>query len=91
MTHRNFTPRKPGLIDQQIKRAKDLRHFATYQARPEVKRDVMVGIYGGRPLTSTGAILLKEIHVEARMVGQSFHLRYSDQGDFTGVYRGGFY
>lgn len=91
MTHRNFQPRKPGLIDKQIQAAKNLRHFATYEARPEVKRDVMVGVYGGRPLTSTGAMLLREIHVEARAVAQSFNLRYSDQGDFTGVYRGGFY
>lgn len=91
MTHRNFQPRKPGLIDEQIQAAKNLRHFATCQARPEVKRDVMVGMFGGRPLTSTGAMLLKEIHMEARMVAQSFGLSYSDQGDFTGVYRGGFY
>lgn len=91
MTHRNFKPRKPGLIDQQIQRAKNLRHFATYQARPDVKRDIMVGVYGGRPLTATGALLLKEIHVEALAIAQSYRLAYSDQGDFTGVYRGGFY
>lgn len=91
MTHRNFQPRKPGLIDKQIQATKNLRRFATYQARPEVKRDVLAGMFGGRPLTSTSAMLLKEIHVEARMIAQSSGLSYSDQGDFTGVYRGGFY
>lgn len=91
MTHRNFQPRKPGLIDRQIQAAKNLRRFAIYQARPEVKRDVMVGMAGGRPVTATGAMLLKEIHGEALAIAQSYGLAYSDQGDFTGVYRGGFY
>lgn len=68
MTHRNFQPRKPGLIDQQIKAAKTLRVVRNgLKACPPEMADMIIADF------------------------QRSKLRYSDQGDFAGVYRGGFY
>lgn len=90
-THTGYKPRKQGLYDAKIQREKLLRHCATVDANKAVKRDIMIGVFGGKARTSTGAMLINEIHVEAQARDQSYSLSYSDRGDFTNCYRGGFY
>lgn len=67
MTHRAFKPAKPGLVTQQILRAKALRcHFGDVEHMEE---------YAASHHCVTA-------HWD--------RLKYSEQGDFTRAYRGGF-
>lgn len=78
--HTNYQPRKPGLIDMKILDEKG-------QAR--TGKDAF-GYYWGRRKGFSKAFLSA---LEARQtVGGIIHvdLRYSDRGDFTRCYRGGF-
>lgn len=78
-----YTPRKLGLLDQRISAEKQVRFEATYKARPDVKRDIMVYLYGGKPSTDTGKLLCNETHDNYKAVCQSLGLRYTENGDFT--------
>ena len=46
-------PRKPGLYDTHIAKAKQLALVASYRASRESKAAVMVMTYGGRPSLQT--------------------------------------
>lgn len=78
-----YKARKPGLLDQRIAAEKHERLVATYKARPEVKRDIMVALYGGTPNTSTGRLLRDEGSDIYEAVVASFGLKYTERGDFT--------
>lgn len=89
--HHNFKPAKSGLFDQQIAREKHLRLVATYKANPTVKSDIMRMAYGSLQKTSAIANQLRlEGAYVFRAAAQHAQLRYSDRGDFTRCYRGGF-
>lgn len=91
MTHHNFQPAKTGLFDAKIAREKHLRLTATYENNPAVKRDVMTALYGGRNIKHMVSIqLLDEGKHVFQAAAQHERLRYSDRGDFTRCYRGGF-
>lgn len=78
-----YTPRKLGLLDQRISAEKQVRFEATYKARPDVKRDIMVSLYGGTPLTATGKRLHEESEDAYKAICLSLGLRYTEHGDFT--------
>lgn len=78
-----YTPRKLGLLDQRIAADKQVRLEATYRARPDVKRDIMVSLYGGATSTATGRRLCDETHDNYKAVCQSLGLRYTEHGDFS--------
>jgi hypothetical protein len=89
--HHNFKPAKSGLFDAKIAREKHLRLAATYEHNEAVKRDVMTAMYGGRNIKHMVSIqLLDEGKYVFRAAAQHAQLRYSDRGDFTRCYRGGF-
>lgn len=90
MTHYNFQPAKTGLFDAQIAQEKHLRLSATYSANPEIKKGVMLGVYGSRNIHRLAAQLLDEGKHVFAAAGQHAQMRYSDRGDFTRCYRGGF-
>ncbi len=78
--HTNYQPRKPGLIDQQI---------ITSKNTVRTGKDAF-GYWYGRRKDFTEAFLSA---MEARQVVGGMlcpGLRYSDRGDFTRCYRGGF-
>lgn len=76
-------PRKPGLYDLRIAADKALRMEATYRVRPEVKRDIMIMLYGGTPQTLTGKRLKAEgSDMYAAMVA-ALGLSYTEHGDFA--------
>lgn len=85
--HTNYKPAKPGVYAEQIASAKERAIDATL-ANPDSKAVVMTALYG-----STKTIAHQAVHARfgswvatAQMLG----LRYSDRGDFTRCYRGGF-
>lgn len=81
MTHRNFKPRKPGLVDLKIINDK-------MWARPG--KDAFGYLYGSRNYRKDflEAMDNRSTQIDVLLAG---HLKYSDQGDFSSVYRGGFY
>ena len=78
-----YTPRKLGLLDRRIAAEKQVRLEATYKAHPDVKRDIMVYLYGGEPSTDTGKLLCDAIDDNYEALCQSLGLRYTDHGDFS--------
>lgn len=90
MTHHNFKPAKSGLFDAKIAREKHLRLTATYSANPTIKASVMAGLYGSQKINKLAQQLLDEGKHVFAAAGQHAQLRYSDRGDFTRCYRGGF-
>ena len=82
-TVNGYKPRKPGLMDRRIYAEKQARYVATYKARPDVKRDIMVSLYGATPLTSTGKRLCGETADVFKAVCLALDLRYTEHGDFS--------
>lgn len=82
MKHTNYQPRKPGLIDQKIIDDK-------MRGRPG--KDAYGYLYGGRKgyrKVFLEAMDNRTTQIDVLLGG---HLRYSDRGDFSNCYRGGFY
>jgi len=87
--HTNYQPARKGLTDAKIASEKANAVNKTF-ANPEGKRVVMTALYG-----ATGPA---HEAVHSRVPGvdeliaeyQRSTLKYSDQGDFTRCYRGGF-
>lgn len=83
MMHTNYQPARKGLVSEKIKAEKIAAFNATHKARGggrEVAREVMREMSWDRSMGET----LMFVPIQARK------LRYSDQGDFTRCYRGGF-
>lgn len=78
-----YTPRKLGLLDKRIYAEKQARYIATYKARTDVKRDIMVSLYGGTPLTATGKRLCGETNDVYKAIHLALDLRYTEHGDFS--------
>lgn len=76
--HTNYQPAKQGHYDQQIRLARSVRLHANVDARGRV-----YNIPAIQEHSEWAANRLAVIHQRKR-------LRYSDQGDFTRCYRGGF-
>jgi hypothetical protein len=88
--HTNYQPGREGFYDKAINRARLIRCVATYRVIPEVKRDLMVAAYGGKPTTE---MVTEQAAWEASITdarAQQSARKWSDQGDFTRCYRGGF-
>lgn len=73
--HHNFQPAKTGLFDQQIAQEKHIRLLANTEYREF------------RHLRPN--LMAEGLHVFTA-ADQHAQLRYSDRGDFTRCYRGGF-
>ncbi|WYV70476.1 hypothetical protein DdN1_06 [Dickeya phage BIM BV-99] len=88
--HTNYQPARTGLTDAKIAADKHRRLVATYRNNPEIKAHVMAGLYSGRKLNPIALQLLDEGRYVFAAAGQHARLNYSDRGDFTNCYRGGF-
>lgn len=88
--HTNYQPARKGLTDAKIAADKHRRLVATYQANPAIKAGVMAGMYGSKNIHELAQTLLDEGRYVFAAHGQHMCLRYSDKGDFTRCYRGGF-
>jgi hypothetical protein len=99
MMHTNYQPARKGLYAMQIEAARALREAATKKAMADLP-----AAYHNNPnlrMIPVGAYKSLEMH---RVIAEHRewalanhcskvtrnHLRYSDQGDFTRCYRGGF-
>lgn len=85
--HTNYQPARKGLLAEQIASAKEAAIDATMK-HPEAKVSVMTAMYGGR--RTLGAKAVADRFGNIAHVHQVMGLRYSDRGDFTRCYRGGF-
>lgn len=87
MKHHNYQPARKGLLAERIANEKEHAIDRTMRT-PEAKASVMTALYGGRRTLGAQAVAarLGDIY----QVVQAMNLRYSDRGDFTGCYRGGF-
>lgn len=88
MAHRNFTPRKPGLIDSKIAQQKSAALTETMH-NLALKGAIMGMLYGSAlvEVPERSALFMR---LRSPLEAPGAH-SFSDQGDFTGVYRGGFY
>ena len=86
MIHTNYQPTRKGLIQSRIDHEKEQAIQATIRC-PEAKAELMRGLYGTKSLQAE-AIAARDPVAVAEFQRQ--HLRYSDRGDFTRCYRGGF-
>lgn len=78
MMHTNYQPAKAGVYDNQIRHARSVRIHANVDPRGRCYNPEMLPEH-----TQWGNARLAMLH-------QRMRLRYSDQGDFTRCYRGGF-
>lgn len=85
--HTNYQPARKGLLAERIANEKERAIDATFK-HPEAKASVMAVMYGGR--RTPGAQAVSDRLGDIYQVLQSMTLRYSDRGDFTRCYRGGF-
>ena len=79
--HTNYQPRKPGLIDRQIIDAK-------MQAR--APKDAFGYLYGSRRYRKCFLEAMDNRSNQIDVLLGHGGLKYSDRGDFTRCYRGGF-
>lgn len=87
MMHTNYQPARKGLLAEQIASEKERAIDATMR-HPEAKASVMVAAYGGR--RTQGAQAVASRYGSVKHIWQQMRMRYSDRGDFTRCYRGGF-
>lgn len=87
MMHTNYQPARRGLLAERIAAEKEAAIDATMR-HPEAKASVMTAMYGGR--RTIGAIAVASRFGNIAHIQQVMGLRYSDRGDFTRCYRGGF-
>lgn len=78
--HTAYKKAKPGLMDRQIIAAKALRSIVNV---PLVK--------SWDSLDEVSKALVSEHQVSQCILQTALHRRFSDHGDFTNCYRGGFY
>lgn len=78
--HSNFQPRKPGLVDLKI---------IDDKMRAKPGKDAFGYLYGSRQYRKAflEAMDNRSNQIDVLLSG---HLHYSDRGDFTRCYRGGF-
>lgn len=85
MKHTNYQPRKPGLIDRKIAAAK---------ASAKTGPDAFGYLYGSRnyrkAFLEAMDVRLGSLSHNIELYVQRQRLHYSDRGDFTRCYRGGF-
>lgn len=86
--HTNYQPARKGLTDASIAEAKRRAVFATMK-NPDSKASVLSTLYGGRHANAE-VLMLRIDPTDGLVAFQRSKLRYSDQGDFTRCYRGGF-
>ncbi|QZA71322.1 hypothetical protein ALEA_9 [Pseudomonas phage ALEA] len=87
MIHTNYKPARRGLLAEKIASEKEAAIDATMR-HPEAKASVMAAMYGGRRTLGAKAVADRFGNIAA--IQQAMGLRYSDRGDFTRCYRGGF-
>jgi hypothetical protein len=88
MTHRNYKPRKPSLFDRQIAAQKSDALIATMQN--VALKGAIIGMMYGSAIVEVPERSALLIRLRSPLEAPSAH-SYSDQGDFTEVYRGGFH
>jgi len=81
MMHANYQPRKPGLIDMKI---------IDDKMRTRPGKDAFGYLYGSRNYRKVFLEAMDNRSSQIDVLLGHHGLRYSDQGDFTRCYRGGF-
>ncbi|MGV8919573.1 MAG: hypothetical protein ACOH2R_17530 [Pseudomonas sp.] len=90
MTHSNHQPGRLGLTDARIAAQKAAAIEATMK-HGEAKRSVMTALYGACGDAQQAVMNRIATMNDAIADYQRGRMNYSDKGDFTNVYRGGFY
>jgi hypothetical protein len=87
--HTNYQPGRKGLTDAKIAAEKRQAVSAT-MLNKDSKAVVMKALYGATQ--GACAVIQNRLDLYTHVADwQHSKLRYSDQGDFTNAYRGGFY
>jgi hypothetical protein len=87
--HTNYRPSRKGLTDARIA-AQKLASLEATMKSPDAKRSVMTALYGGCGLAQQAVLVRINTMNDTIAEYQRSKLNYSDQGDFTRCYRGGF-
>lgn len=89
MIHTNYQPGRKGLTDARIA-AQKLASLEATLKHGDAKRSVLTALYGGQGLAQQAVLVRISTMNDTIAEYQRSKLRYSDQGDFTRCYRGGF-
>lgn len=87
--HTNYQPARKGLTDAHIA-AQKMHSLEATMKHGDAKRSVMTALYGGRGAAQDAVLVRINTMNDTIADYQRSKLRYSDRGDFTRCYRGGF-